>query len=105
MGGDVIIDGKWTTEAPSTYVMVFDEGAQGYWKRILQKQGYYSYQYLWKPVIGKNSFMPTEGNFYQTENSYQVLAYYKGTDDRSWRLTAYRDIQLASSDTYGRMQR
>ena len=105
MGGDVIINGAWTTEAPSTYVMEYDEGAKGYWKRILQKQGYYSYQYLWKPLIGKNCFLPTEGNFYQTENSYQVLVYYKGTGERTWRLTAYRDIRLASSDAHDRMQR
>ena len=82
--------------------MEYDEGAEGYWKRILLKQGYYSYQYLFKPVIGKRSFLTTEGNFYQTENTYQALVYYKGIDDRSWRLTAYSGIQLASSDTHDR---
>lgn len=104
MGGDVIIDGAWTTEAPKNYVMGYDEGAPGYYAILLQKQGYYSYQYLWKPTIGKRSFMPSEGNYYQTENTYQVLVYYKGTGDRTWRLTAYRDIQLASSDTGDRKQ-
>ena len=102
MGGDVIIDGAWTTEEPNTYIMEYDEGAEGYWKRILLKQGYYSYQYLFKPVISKRSFLSTEGNFYQTENTYQALVYYKGIDDRSWRLTAYSGIQLASSDTHDR---
>lgn len=102
MGGDVIIDGAWTTEAPMTYVMTYDEAAHAYITRFLQKQGYYSYQYIWKPVIGKNSFLPTEGNFYQTENRYQVLVYYKGIDDRTWRLTAFRDIQLVSSDVRDR---
>lgn len=101
-GGDVMIDGAWTTESPKTYTMEYDEGAKAYTARILQKQGYYSYQYLWKPLVGKPKVLPSEGNFYQTENRYQALAYYKGTGDRTWRLTAYCDIQLASSDARDR---
>ena len=43
---DVIIDGAWTTEDASQYVMTYDEHDKSYNARILQKQGYYSYQYL-----------------------------------------------------------
>ena len=73
-----------------------------YHTRILQKQGYYNYQYLWLKDNGTVSFLPLEGNFYQTENRYQAFAYFKGTGERTWRLVSYRDIALASSDTYDR---
>jgi hypothetical protein len=59
-----------------------------YSANILLKQGYYNYQY--RNADGK--LHPSEGSFYQTENRYQGLIYYKGTNDRTWRLTAFGDI-------------
>ena len=35
----------------------------------------------------------TEGNFYQTENSYQMLIYYKGIGQRTYRLVGYNKIR------------
>ena len=58
----------------------------------LQKLGYYSYQYLWVKDDGTTHPLPSEGNFYETENRYQILIYYKGTGERTWRLTAYGQI-------------
>ena len=72
--------------------------------RILQKQGYFSYQYLLVSPDGTRCFLPSEGNYYQTSNHYQVLIYYKGTGERTWRLTAFRGILLASSDAYDRIR-
>lgn len=93
--GRVVIDGQWATDAnPYNYVMEYDEMTGIYTSRILQKQGYYSFQYLWQHENGINTFLPSEGSFYQTENTYQALIYYKGTGERSWRLVAYRQIQL-----------
>ena len=42
--GRIIIQGMWTTEAPETYLMSYDETERLYTASILQKQGYYSYQ-------------------------------------------------------------
>jgi hypothetical protein len=75
-------------------MMEYDEEKDMYVGRILQKQGYYSYQYLWQKSDGSISLLPSEGNFYQTENTYQAFIYYKGTGERSWRLVAYRSLQL-----------
>ena len=93
--GHVIIDGHWTTDDNLyNYMMDFDEETGLYTARLLQKQGYYSYQYLWLKPDGTTCPLPTEGNFYQTENRYQAFVYFKGTGERTWRLTAYRNVQL-----------
>ena len=85
-GQDVRLSGRWTVEQPDTYRMSYDTAEGFYTASILQKQGYYSYQYL---CGDDHNLLPSEGNFYQTENQYQAFIYYKGTTDRSWRLTAY----------------
>ena len=90
--GRIMIQGHWTTEAPETYEMTYDATTQLYTASILQKQGYYSYQYLWMDNDGHQQFLPSEGSFYQTENRYQTYIYYKGTEDRTWRLVSYRQL-------------
>ncbi|MBR5325374.1 MAG: DUF5103 domain-containing protein [Prevotella sp.] len=87
--GSVVIDGRWTTEDPETYLMEYDEANKLYTASILQKLGYYSYQYLWVTDDGLTHPLPSEGNFYQTENRYQVLVYYKEIGGRTWRLVAF----------------
>lgn len=95
--GQMVIDGWWTTDAnPKTYEMVYDKNAGMYTARILQKQGYYSYHYLWQLPDGRKQFAPSEGSFYQTENRYQVLVYYRGINDNYWRLTAFRRYSSGS---------
>ena len=92
--GQIVIDGRWTTEEPETYVMSYDPEQRLYTAKILQKQGYYSYQYLWVTADGETRPLPSEGNFFQTENRYQAFVYYKGTGERTWRLTSYDQITL-----------
>ena len=70
--------------------MIYFEEEHRYGISLLQKQGYYNYQYVTKD--GKLS--PTEGNFFETENTYQALVYYKGTGARTWRLVGFRGINL-----------
>ena len=89
--GDLYIDGQWATDANrETYHMIYFEEEHRYGISLLQKQGYYNYQYVTKD--GKLS--PTEGNFFETENTYQALVYYKGTGARTWRLVGFRGINL-----------
>ena len=89
--GELYISGHWTVNEPrETYLMQYDGNQGYYYARILQKQGYYSYQYL----RADGSQPPSEGNFYQTENRYQALIYYKGIGERTWRLVGYRAIEL-----------
>lgn len=91
-GANVVVDGMWTTGHDSLYVMDYDESKRCYQARILQKQGYYSYQYLLKDFDGTTHTLPEEGSFSQTENHYQALLYYKGTGARTWQLAGYQQI-------------
>ena len=70
--------------------MDYDEQHKQYRTSLLQKQGYYNYQYVMK----NGQLAPSEGNFFETENSYQVLVYYKGTGTRTWRLVGYRGAKI-----------
>ena len=89
--GELYISGHWTVNEPrETYLMQYDGNQGCYHTRILQKLGYYSYQYL----CADGSQPPSEGSFYQTENRYQALIYYKGIGERTWRLVGYRAIEL-----------
>ena len=89
--GKMVIDGWWTTDAnPKTYEMAYEAKTGMYTARVLQKQGYYAYQYLWQLPDGSKRMAPSEGSFYQTENSYQVLVYYRGINDNYWRMTTFR---------------
>ena len=92
--GVVVIEGRWATEEPETYQMNYDETSGLYTASILQKQGYYSYQYLWVTDDGVSHPLPSEGSYYETENRYQAMVYYKGTGERTWRLTSYAQITL-----------
>ena len=58
------------------------------------KQGYYSYRYL--TLNGDNIIKPvnTEGNFFQTENDYQALIYFRGIGERTDRLVGYKSIKF-----------
>lgn len=71
------------------YEMKWNEKNQQYEGELLLKQGYYSYQYLLMKPEGKLKPVPSEGNFYQTENTYQALIYFKANGDRTDRLVGY----------------
>lgn len=58
-----------------------------YEKAILIKQGFINYEYTAEQVNGNiDSENAIDGNFYQTENEYTVLVYYKENTDRYTRI-------------------
>ena len=89
---DIVVDGMWTSGQTDLYRLSYDEDAHGYTGRILQKQGYYSYQYLLRDKDGTTHLVPEEGSFFETENRYQGFVYYKGTGDRTWLLVGYQQV-------------
>ena len=94
LAGDVFVNGVWTNDQLSApYKMQFDEGAQCYRLSLLLKQGYYSYQYVWQQPNGQIANVPTEGSFYQTENRYQALVYYRKLGERADRLVGFAEIR------------
>ncbi len=57
--------------------MIYDEGDHVYKTDMLLKQGFYNYKYV---AINNNNTLDegaVSGNFYQTENNYKVLVYYR----------------------------
>ena len=89
--GDLYVSGHWTTDYDKEHYLMRYSGEKGvYYTQLMQKQGYYSYQYL--TADGNNP--PSEGSFYQTENRYQALVYYKGIGERTWRLVGYRGVEF-----------
>ena len=94
LDGDVFVNGVWTNDQLSApYKMQFDEGAQCYRLSLLLKQGYYSYQYVWQQPNGQIATVPSEGSFYQTENRYQALVYYRKMGERADRLVGFTEIR------------
>lgn len=91
--GDVFVNGAWTNnELSPAYQLTYNAELQRYEGELELKQGYYSYQYLLRRPDGTIARVPTEGSFYQTENRYQALVYYRGTGERTDRLIGYNEI-------------
>jgi hypothetical protein len=60
---------------------------------MLLKQGVYNYRYLvTNEKTGEVDITHFEGSYYDTENSYTVLVYYKPLGSRYDRLTGYKMI-------------
>ena len=57
--------------------MNFDERTGFYHAPILLKQGFYNYKYVIVDSDGNIDEGSISGNFYQTENNYKVLVYYR----------------------------
>lgn len=107
--GEVYINADWTYDRclPETK-MEYNERLQCYEGAVLLKQGYYSYRYVVKNEgrDGVKEFgsgdssgserldnVPSEGNFYQTKNTYQGLVYFRGNGERTDRLVGYSTTQ------------
>ncbi|MDR1763896.1 MAG: DUF5103 domain-containing protein [Dysgonamonadaceae bacterium] len=74
--------------------MDYDAEAGGYVKTVPMKEGYYNFLYVTAP----NNHSPAscsaiEGNFYQTENEYRILVYFRPPGARYDRLLATNVIQ------------
>lgn len=95
-GGDIYVHGNWCNNWPcDTYRMEYDKKAGEYHAAIYLKQGYYNYRFVQLSGEETSDGTPiaitdrTDGNFYQTENEYQVLVYLSEPGSRYDRLVGY----------------
>ncbi len=90
-GGQLIIEGEYFNYLPiAQRTMVYNKESQSYHKRLLVKEGYQEFQFLYLPNNQyKMSSSQTEGSHYQTTNDYQVLIYRRSVTDRADKLIAY----------------
>jgi len=85
---DVYITGMFNNYSLSPeYKMDYNQDKGVYEKAIMIKQGFTNFQYK---IADKNGVIDYEnaidGNFYQTENDYTILVYYKQSSDRYTRV-------------------
>jgi len=75
---------NWTIDG-STY-MRYDEQSDTYRNSRLFKQGFYNYKYVLVNRDGSIEPGAVSGNFWQTENEYTVLVYYRALGTRFDRI-------------------
>lgn len=80
-GKEVYIAGQFTDFKKSErWKMQYNDSTKRYENKAFLKQGYYNYMYLTQDIDGKIGTL--EGNYWETENAYTILVYYKGFSDR-----------------------
>lgn len=95
VSGDVYLNGDWTRDMfVPEYKMKYNAEKARYEASVMLKQGYYSYQYLMLTSDGSTAVMPTEGSYFETENRYAALVYFRGQGERTDRLIGYKEVQL-----------
>lgn len=75
---------NWTID--QTTYMAYNEKTDTYQNARLFKQGFYNYKYVMVNRDGSVEQGPISGNFWQTENQYTVLVYYRAPGSRFDRL-------------------
>jgi len=85
-GKDIYIMGEMTANAINDSTKLsFNETKGVYEISLLLKQGFYNYTYVTKDTGKKNSKPETaitDGDYWETENSYTVLVYYRSLGNR-----------------------
>ncbi|MBL7728336.1 MAG: DUF5103 domain-containing protein [Dinghuibacter sp.] len=95
-GKDVYLVGKLSDYGQNTAAkMEFNTEKGVYETAVKLKQGFYSYQYATvNRAAGEKtmSIAGTEGNFWETENTYQVLVYYRALGARTDELVFFNTV-------------
>jgi hypothetical protein len=75
--------------------MVFNEEKGAYEKTLFLKQGFYNYSYVTTPITGNDkriNFETAEGHYWDTENVYTVLVYFRPFGARADELIGFTQI-------------
>jgi hypothetical protein len=102
-GKDVYISGQLTDYARDAGARMEYNAAKGvYEKTLLLKQGYYSYTYITasadNPALTDDEL--TEGNYWETENDYTILVYFRALGDRYDALVGITTVNSRSNRTF-----
>jgi len=82
-GKRIFVNGNfnnWRNETSNE--LFYNTETRLYEAQILLKQGFYNYQYVTIDTKGNFSNHDIDGSFYQTENDYTLLVYYRRIGDR-----------------------
>lgn len=87
VGKDIYLAGQLTNyEFNDQTKMVFNPGKGVYECSVFLKQGYYNYTYISVDQQNFKDRRDLEGDYWETENGYTILMYYKSFTDRSDQL-------------------
>ncbi|WP_233268769.1 DUF5103 domain-containing protein [Mucilaginibacter lacusdianchii] len=95
--GDMYVVGKFNDyRMDAASKMQYDGSNNRYRINVLLKQGVYDYQYAWVPRSTNHTdpVIP-EGSYFETENEYQVLIYYRAPGARGEGLIGYKLLTTA----------
>lgn len=102
-GAQVYVTGDFTYgELTDAYRLQYDPELQCFVGRVLLKQGHYNYQFLcaqeWTPAQLSSAsphatLQPTEGNYYEARNQYDIYIYYRAPGQRYDRLLGVAQLQ------------
>jgi len=74
-------------------LMEFNSITGTYQKTLLLKQGFYAYTYVTKDNSSTSGDVSlTDGNYWETENDYTILVYYRSFSDRYDELVCIKNI-------------
>lgn len=94
--GSFYLTGEFTyNEFTPNFQAKYNSTEKAYEAVIILKQGAYDYMYVWVPNGSDKGYTaPTEGNFYETENEYQIYIYHRPFGGRYDRLVASQQIKF-----------
>jgi hypothetical protein len=92
--GNIYLTGRFNNyELSNVNKLQYDAARNRYTTQTLLKQGVYDYQYVWvDAATGKADSEALEGSYFETENDYQILVYYRPPGSRWEELVGYKLI-------------
>ncbi len=92
-GHDVYVVGEFSSwKLYPENQMTYATDLKAYMADILLKQGYYNYYYVAVDDKDQTHFEETEGNWFETENEYTILVYYRQFGSRYDRLIGVSNL-------------
>ena len=103
--GDYYIYGALTDwDLPEAAKMKYDFKKECFVGKLYLKQGYYNYHYKFKSkdkmFDNEAAAFETEGNYFQAENEYHLLVYYKDYSAGYQKLVGYEMVNSTKSANY-----
>lgn len=91
--GDVYVVGRFNNyRLTDENRLIYDPNKKRFTGTVMLKQGLYDFKYVWINADGKFDDAIFEGSFFETANSYQLLAYYRKPGGRWDELLGFSQI-------------
>ncbi len=75
-----------------TTKMTYNEDTKTYQTNMMLKQGFYNYKYILVDSEGNVDEGAISGDFWQTENNYKILVYYRNLGERFDRIIGFGEV-------------